>query len=138
VRRLLVYGITIVAIVAVALPGVTDRDSFPLSNYPMFSYGRPRVTSFDTAVGVSADGRRARLSPTVIAGGYEVIHAAATVTKAITDGDADGLCTEIAERAQGRFARIEVVTETYDTVRWFAGDETPLARDVHASCPVAP
>lgn len=131
------YGITIVAVVAVALPGFTDRDSFPLSNYPMFSYDRGRVTAFDTAVGVRADGSTERLSPQLIGGGYEVIHAAQTVTKAIRAGDAASLCTEIAARAAGEaYATIEVVTERYDTVGWFEGDETPIDRRVHASCEV--
>jgi hypothetical protein len=129
-----VCGITIAAVVAVALPGLTDDDSFPLSNYPMFSYDRGRVTSFDTAVGITEQGEVERLSPRVIAGGYEVIHAAETVSKAILSGDADELCEEIAERASGDYDRIEVVTETYDTVRWFDGDHTPIARELHASC----
>jgi hypothetical protein len=129
-----VYGITIVAIAAVALPGLTDDDSFPLSNYPMFSYDRGRVTSFDTAVGITEDGEIERLSPSIIAGGYEVIHAAETVTKAVQSGEAADLCDEIARRAGDDYDRIEVVTETYDTVRWFDGDETPIRRVLHATC----
>ena len=136
-RRWVAYGISLVAVAAVALPGFTDRDSFPLSNYPMFSNDRGRVTAFDTAVGVDTDGNVERLSPRRISGSYEVIHAASTVSKAIRIGDADGLCREIAERARDDgLMRIEVVTETYDTVRWFEGDETPIARRVHARCEV--
>lgn len=136
-RRLVAYGTAIVAVVAVALPGFTDRDSFPLSNYPMFSNDRGRVASFDTAVGVRPDGATVRLSPRLIGGGYEVIHAAQTVSKAIRAGDAAGLCAEIAVRATGDgYATIEVVTERYDTVAWFEGNETPTDRRVHAACEV--
>ncbi|HEX7097509.1 MAG TPA: hypothetical protein VF183_16615 [Acidimicrobiales bacterium] len=136
-RRLVAYGTALVAIVAVALPAFTDRDSFPLSNYPMFSYDRGRVASFDTALGVLADGSTERLSPRLIGGGYEVIHAAQTVSKAIRAGDAEGLCAEIAARAAGDdFVAIQVVTERYDTIRWFEGDETPIDRRVHATCEV--
>jgi hypothetical protein len=131
-----VYALGGLAVAAVALPGFTDKDSFPLSNYPMFSYDLGRVRPIDTAVGVTDDGEQERLSPEVIAGGYEVIHASRTVSKAIRAGDADALCNEIATRAGTEFTRIEVVTETYDTVRWFGGDETPLDRVVHASCEV--
>jgi hypothetical protein len=136
-RRWVAYGISLLAVAAVALPGFTDRDSFPLSNYPMFSNDRSRITAFDTAVGVDADGEVERLSPLRISGSFEVIHAASTVTKAIRTGDADSLCREIAARARhDGLVRIEVVTETYDTVRWFEGDETPIARRVHARCEV--
>jgi hypothetical protein len=135
----LVYAVSAGAVLAVAAPGVSDRDSFPLSNYPMFSYDRGRVTALDTAVGVTADGTQERLSPEVIAGGYEVVHASQTVSKAIRAGDAAGLCGEVAARAAGDgLVRIEVVTETYDTIRWFDGDETPLRRVVHASCETTP
>jgi hypothetical protein len=129
-----VYAISGIAVAAVVAPGFSDEDSFPLSNYPMFSYDRGRVTALDTAVGINADGDIERLSPEVIAGGYEVIHASRTVSKAIRAGDAAGLCLEIAERASDDLVRIEVVTETYDTIRWFDGDETPIDRAVHASC----
>jgi hypothetical protein len=136
-RRWVAYGISLVAVAAVALPGFTDRDSFPLSNYPMFSNDRGRVANFDTAVGIDDAGEVERLSPRRISGSYEVIHAASTVTKAIRSGDAGALCREIAARARDDgFARIEVVTEAYDTVGWFEGDETPAARRVHATCEV--
>jgi hypothetical protein len=136
-RRWVAYGITLVAVAAVALPGFTDRDSFPLSNYPMFSSDRGRVAAFDTAVGIAPDGEVERLSPRRISGSYEVIHAASTVSKAIRAGDAPRLCREIAARAVGDgLAHVEVVTETYDTVRWFEGDEVPVARTLHARCEV--
>jgi hypothetical protein len=135
----MVYAVSAVAILAVAAPGLSDRDSFPLSNYPMFSYDRGRITALDTAVGVTTDGTQERLSPEVIAGGYEPIHASQTVSKAIRAGDAAGLCREVAVRAEGDgLMRIEVVTETYDTIAWFDGDETPLRRVVHASCETSP
>jgi hypothetical protein len=137
VRRWSVYAIAGIAVVAVAAPGVSDRDSFPLSNYPMFSYDRGRITSFDTAVGVDEQGRLSRLSPEEIAGGYEPMLAAETVSKAVRNGTADGLCSEIAARTRDDdVVRIEVVTETYDTVRWFDGEESPLDRTVHAACEV--
>jgi hypothetical protein len=133
-----VYVVAAVAVAGVAAPGISDRDSFPLSNYPMFSYDRGRVTALDSAVGVTDTGEYERLSPEIIAGGYEPIHAAQTVAKAIRSGEADDLCAEVAQRARrDGIVRIEVVTETYDTIRWFDGDETPIKRVVHASCRVS-
>jgi hypothetical protein len=55
------------------------------------------------------------------------------VSDAIANGTADVLCREIAERVD-RAGEVEVVTEQYDSVRWYQGDKTPLNRTVHATC----
>jgi hypothetical protein len=136
-RRWTAYAAAAIASVAVLAPAVRDRDGFPLSTYPMFSYDRGRVADIDTAVGIDRDGRTRRLSPELIAGGSEVIHAAATVSKSISRGDSLELCGEIAARARERdFASIEVVTERYDVIDWFDGDEQPINVTVHAHCEV--
>ena len=131
-------GLFSVAMVLVTIwPATTSppRDSFPLSNYPMFASDRPTTARFDTVVVVGADGSLQRLSPHTIGGTDQVIQAAATVRQAIRAGEADELCAEVAGRVTAA-RRVEVVTETYDTVAWFDGDEIPIARDVHAACAV--
>jgi hypothetical protein len=138
-RRRVASVVSVAAILVVLLPAWIERDSYPLSTYPMFSYRRDRVAVIDTAVGYETDGGRVRLTPTIIAGGSEVIHAAVTVSTAIEQGDADALCHEIAERATARrpaLVRIQIVSETHDVVTYFAGDPTPLASVVHATCEV--
>ena len=46
-----------VAVVVVGVvPFVLDRDSFPLSTFPMFAADIDRTQSVDTAVAVGADG----------------------------------------------------------------------------------
>ena len=115
------------------VPVVLDRDSYPVSTYPMFSERRTTTETVDTAILV-VDGRQRRLSPSAIADTDEVILAAATVSDAIATGSADVLCQEIAGRVDGA-GEIEVVTEQYDSVRWYEGDKLPLARVVHATCP---
>jgi hypothetical protein len=139
-RRRVASVISVVAILVVLLPAWIERDSYPLSTYPMFSYRRDRVATIDTAVGYEvASGARVRLNPTLIAGGIEVIHAAVTVSTAIEQGDTDALCHEIAARAVARrpaLARIEVVSETHDVVDYFAGESTPQQIVVHSSCDV--
>ncbi len=132
--------VAVVALVGV-VPLALDRDSFPLSTYPMFSSRRSSTESVDTAVTVADDGTTVRLSPTVIAGTDEVILATATVTDAIRSGTADLLCTDIARRVVERQAAptdqvvaVEVVTERFDAVRWYDGDRSPLERRVHARC----
>ena len=139
-RRRVASVVSLAAILVVLLPAWIERDSYPLSTYPMFSYRRDRVEVVDTAVGYDTAGQRVRLTPTLIAGGIEVIHAAATVSAAIAQGDTEALCNEIAARATTRrpaLERIEVVSETHDVITYFAGDAVPIAVVVHASCTVA-
>jgi hypothetical protein len=138
-RRWTAYASALVAVVAVLAPAVSARDSFPLSNYPMFSHGRPRIVHIDTAVGIDTEGRRVRLSPSEIAGGVEVIRAGATVSKSIARGDVGDLCREITTRVdRAGVTSIQVVTERHDAVEWFRGAKQPLGLVVHASCERGP
>ena len=137
-RRRVASVVSLVVLVAVLSPALHEHDSYPLSTYPMFSFDRGRIASIDTAVGYDGGGARHRLSPTLIAGGIEVIHAAVTVSAAIERGDTPALCAEIAERARARPAivRIEVVSETHDVIAYFEGHHEPRSVVVHASCAV--
>jgi hypothetical protein len=130
----LVVGLT--GVIPVAL----DRDSFPLSTFPMFSADIDSTQSIATAVAVQADGSRARLVPDVIAGTSIVSQAVTVVGDAIAAGRADRLCAEIAARAATAgpddAVAVDVVTETYDAPGWFDGNRQPVARQVHARCAV--
>jgi hypothetical protein len=138
-RRWVAYTVSALAAGAILWPAIPDRDDFPLSTYPMFSENLGRVTDIDTAVGLDHDGARIRLSPELIGGGVEVIHAGETVTRSILRGDTDALCREIADRARSRhdLVHIEVVTERHDAVAWFSGNKEPLAVTVHSTCDIA-
>ena len=136
-RRQVIAVLAIALVAALVWPAPEGRDSFPLSNYPMFAAARPAETSFRTAVGVDPSGGYVRLSPTDIGGTDQVIQAAATIRQALEDDDADALCSEIAERISGRAIAVEVVTERYDTIAWFEGRTEPIERRVHARCPVS-
>jgi hypothetical protein len=132
------------AALVIALTGVVpvalDRDSFPLSTFPMFSADIDSTQSIATAVAVRSDGSTVRLVPEVIAGTTIVNQAVTVVADAIASGRADRFCTEIAGRvaagAPPRAVAVEVVTETYDAPAWFDGDRQPVARQVHARCEV--
>lgn len=131
-----------VALAALAWPVVRrpPTDSFPLSTYPMFTQERPRVTAVDLAVGVDDTGGDVRLDPGLVGGTVEVIQAVATVGRAISDGSADDLCAEVAERV-GRSGRDEVVeilvvTDRYDVVEALVDPGPPQDRLVHARCEV--
>ena len=122
-----------VVVVVGVVPVMLNRDSFPLSTFPMFSSRRTTTEDVDTAV-LMQDGVEIRLSPGLIAATDEVILAAAVVSNAIAAGTADQLCADIARRVH-RAGEIQVVSEQFDSVRWYRGDRTPLRRQVHATCP---
>jgi hypothetical protein len=141
VRRWAVITASAAAVALVCSPLLwpTDRDSFPLSTYPMFAHDRPRVLELTTAVGVGPDGDAEFLSPELLAGTREPVQASVTVTDDVRAGRADALCAEIAQRLWRRgsaLTRVDVITSRYDAVAWFGGDKEPLAHTVHATCPV--
>lgn len=131
-----------VALGAVLVPLTRDvaEDSFPLSNYPMFTARRPQVTAIERTIGVTADGEERVLPPEVSGGTVEVIHAAQTIVDAIRAGDADELCAEIASRigSDDEVAEVLVVTERFDVIAALQHDDPePVDREVHARCEVA-
>jgi len=140
-----------VAVVAlVASPALRQRDSYPLSTYPVYAEARPAMARLPTAVGVTAAGDRVRLSPTVIGASDDPLIVADRVGDAIADGRAERLCRAIADRAvaggdvtdrsagPSTLTGVEVVTEEIDLVATAADGAPPRARTVHAACPVAP
>ena len=139
-RRAWAYVVSVAALALVFSPVLRpdQRDSYPLSTYPMFSYDRGRESALPTAVGVTVEGQARRLTPELISGGYEPVRAFATVGASIAKGDTADLCREIAERTVKSRATnviaIEVVTEVHDVVAWFEGDKEPSQRIVHARC----
>jgi len=122
-------------VLAVAAPvlGSPFRDSFPLSTYPMFSVARPQQATVNSAVGFDTAGDELTLRPIDIGGTREVIQAAATVSRAISRGEAEDLCREVLTNVPTA-AVIEIVTETYDVIAYFDESEEPLQRIVHARC----
>ncbi|MBT8165688.1 MAG: hypothetical protein KJO97_09065 [Acidimicrobiia bacterium] len=127
-------GAAIVVLAAAPVVRSPADDSFPLSTYPMFSLARPQETTVSSAAGFDAAGTRLRLSPRVVGGTGEVIQAAGTVGQAIGAGTTDDLCREVLAEAPDDVVAVEIVTETYDVIAYFDGDEEPLERVVHSRC----
>jgi hypothetical protein len=124
----------VVLLVAAPVVRSPGNDSFPLSTYPMFSLARPQQTTVSSAAGYDSAGRRITLSPTVVGGTREVIQAAGTVVQAIRSGSSDELCREVLDKANTQVVAVEIVTEVYDVIAYFDGDEAPVQRTVHARC----
>ena len=75
---------------------------------------------------------------TTIADSDDALEAASLVRGEVRSGRADDLCDQVAARLDDPTRRVEVVTETHDAVALTRGDPSTIAREVHASCPVAP
>ena len=134
----------LVAVAAVGLvvwPIARPRadDSFPLSNYPMFTADKPRQMTFFQAVGVAADGGQASLSAELVGGTVEVVQAARAMSTADRNGTLDALCRDIAGRtadARPEVVEVRIARQRYDVVDALRADHPrPLASTVVATCP---
>lgn len=143
------WAVTLALAVLVVSPLALPRgwDSFPISSYPMFSrgdLGTVVTVSHVLLVGAEGSGGRAgprRPAPPSMVGTPEVMVAKGIVEAAIASGRAATLCGRVAARARAEdteVRRVEVVTSTFDTRRYFAESTEPSARVVHASCRVTP
>ena len=141
-RRAYVVGAIMVVLVAWPFTWASHRDSFPLSNYPMFSFPRHRVEALSSVVVQMPSGDIVRLSSEAISGSSETTLASVTVINAINGGDAgtQALCDEVAQRLEGDASvaggEVLVVTERWDVVEYLRGGRVPEERTVHARCPV--
>ena len=115
-------------------PAVRDRDSFPLSTYPIYASTRPRTATFATAFGENADGSERRLAMSVIAATDDPLIAESRVADAIAAGQADELCEQIARRAPTGVAVVVVTSELHDVVEAARGADSLLSRTIHARC----
>lgn len=134
---------TCAVLAALAAPVALDRDSFPLSTYPMYSRTRPDVVSFATAQGIDAAGRPHTLTLHSIGASDDPLIVAGELRAAIAAQRAAERCAEIAERvdaahvAAAQLVAIEVVVERHEVVAQVAGDDSLVSRTVYARCATA-
>ena len=140
-RRLAAIVVSVVVAIVVTQPAFRSppRDSYPLSNYPMFANELGTIADANTVVGITAAGEERKLSPRLIARTDEVIQAEGFVYSQLASGNADGLCRDVAARTADRgpddVVAIEVVTRRQDSVAYWQGDRNPEVT-VHARCEV--
>lgn len=142
-QRLAVAAFSVGLLLAVLWPILRDppQDGFPLSNYPMFSQDRRSATAeVPHVVGLSSTGRHRPVPPSLL-GTEEVMQAHQTVRVAIRRGHARELCQRTAERVRADpehadLERLEVRTDVYDAIAYFAGDTKPRGTRIHARCSV--
>lgn len=132
-RSLAVVGV----LAALVAPVVVNRDSFPLSTYPMYARNRSTEVSFVTAQGVRADDELTTLSLGTIGNSDDPLVVAGELRAAIRRDEADDRCRTIAGRIDDTTIEyVEVVTERHDTVVRLEGGDSLIRRSVHARCEV--
>lgn len=140
------FGLVLLALQLSPLTRPASADSFPFSSFPMFAHERKdAITHVDRAIAFF-DGAPAVMLPPRVLGTDEVLQAAATLRQAIRRGRKGSarLCEEIAARvavdpAFPGATEVEVRSERYDAIAYFAGDKVPLGKPVRrARCKVTP
>jgi hypothetical protein len=138
--RLWAYSFSIAVVIAVLSPVLGDprADSFPLSTYPMFSGRQSRIVDITHVVGFTPSGERAILAPEAL-GTDEVVQAFETSRQAAAAGqhESQALCEEAADwGAKHRSEAISyaLVTDRFDALAYFEGNETPASTTIHSQC----
>lgn len=140
-RRARRVAVTAGVLAALVGPVVIDRDSFPLSTYPMYSRARSSESTIVTAQGLRDDGTRRTLTPTLIGGSDDPLIVVGELRAALAAGRGDERCATIAARVGGRpslddLDTIEIVSERHDTVRRTLGENSLIERSTRAECAV--
>lgn len=134
-------AVTVAVAALLFLPVALDRDSLPLSTYPMYSSARSTTSTLVTAQLVVGDERRS-LSLDIIGNSDDPLIVTGELRAAIRGGEAARRCPAIAERAVAQGAaspgrgRIEIVSERHETIEFVADRPSLVERTVHESCPV--
>ncbi len=136
----LAASLGLVGVVLSPLGWPRERDDYPLSTYPMFTTRREREVIVRHVLALDEAGVTKPLGPDLVGNGA-VIHAAATVRRAIEGGAAEALCGLVAARLSAsdppeaaRTHAILVATSTFDLETYFAGARAPLRREIHSRC----
>lgn len=139
-------GLVLLGLMLSPLARPASQDSFPFSSFPMFAHERKdAITHVDRAVAHLEGGAVVMLPPRAL-GTDEVLQAAATLRHAIRRGKRGSarLCAAIAARVAADPAfpgakEVELLTERYDAIAYFAGDQAPLDAPIRrARCKVPP
>jgi hypothetical protein len=134
-RRVFIYGVSVVALLAVLYPLRWDRheDNFPLSNYPMFSKAKSKPTlGINYAFGVDSEGNRVYFPPSYV-GNFEVLQARAIYERQFSKGKqgTDELCRKIVESIHehddpdmAKVVEVKILRGNYDAVGFLTGKNT--------------
>ena len=131
------WWITAAAAGLMVAPVLLDRDSHPLSTYPMYSSARGREVTIPSALGLTGEGAEQRLSLHEIGASSDPLIVAGELRAAIADGRAPQRCAEIAARVEDpSIEAVAVVMARHDVVARVEDEPSLIARRVHATCTV--
>lgn len=137
-----VFGLGAVVLTAIPVLWRAERDSFPLSTYPMFARRLANPTVYFVER-VDEKGRARRLTPEQVSG-QEVMQSFKTIRRAVRGGPSavEKLCRAIATRLakrerRERFVQLRVVGASFDPVLYFTEDAAPEERTVEGTCNAA-
>jgi hypothetical protein len=147
------YLVSGVVLLAVLWPLFSREDSFPLSNYPMFSRPRGQPVLF-SVVASSSDGAEWSV-PSALVGSDEVLQTKVLIQRAVDGGRKAmaELCGSVARRVGGQALNrdpraassntaaerpefVDIVSRRYDPVQYFVAGPSPIEEQRLHRCPI--
>ncbi len=120
------------------------RDSFPLSYFPMFSYGLSDLQTEHYVAGWDAQGNRWAIPFSSIAPGGSIVRVRReTIQAMVRRGESYQLCRDVSRRIAERNTRslrsvvsLEVVTGAFSLSEYLRGNKAPRSENVLATCAI--
>jgi hypothetical protein len=120
------------------------RDSFPLSYFPMFSYGLSDLQTEHYLAGWDAQGNRYAIHHSYVAPGGSVVRIRReTVQAMVKRGQAAALCRSVSQRIAEKnprslrsLVRLQVVTGRFSLAEYLHGNKAPISENVRATCAI--
>lgn len=142
--------VSVTAVCAVLTPLVPEwrganKDSFPLSWYPMFANERPTLERPTYVVGVTSTGERVKVDVSYWSrGGFNQGRNELTTIARRGRPELTDFCGAVAMRVgrskKQRYAdvqHLEIVRGKYSRAAYFSGDHTPISERILSSCAVS-
>jgi hypothetical protein len=120
--------------VVLMTPALNGKDSFPISDYPMYAFRRASTDRFQAVLGETSTGAIRPLPMSLVADTNDTLIAESLIAQAIRDGSAMRLCERVASRVGADIQRVLVVEEIHDVVNRLRGRTSLEERNVHAAC----
>jgi hypothetical protein len=135
------WGLGLVALTALPVLRLPERDAFPFSTYPMFATPRDKPTLL--VAEVTTEGRESLAIPPQLVANGPVMQAMSTLSRAEQQGPEalHQLCLRIARRVKDApelagARRVQIVSARFDPIAYFETGPKPEARRVLERCSV--
>jgi hypothetical protein len=127
------------AVVAVLVsPLLRDRDSFPLSTYPMYANVRDETEDFIVVTALDESGRPQTLSMQIVAQTDDPLIARGVLDNAVRGGAVADLCQQIASRSPSWARTVVITRERHRLVDAARDDPSLVQSETLERCDVLP